>query len=600
MIKLAVILLILSTLGLTILIKSLSRLPIAFCPAAALVSQTLALYVFGILGLLRLGALIVFALGLLALAYCLVQKRDGFKALLSPAILFFAVTSSVLVIYSLNTTPYSYDNFTHWCVITKEIYLTNALPVEGTIVTFTNYPPATALYEYFVLQFTGFGESYMLSAMNVLTTSLLTCLFVGTSFKKPATLLTRVVLAVSLIFVVTNGYRNLLVDAILGFSFLALGVCALWDETYSKSAAYFYGIMSAFIVLVKMNGSMFVLGHVILLLVLCRGRLGRGERLRRMLLPLGASVASPIIASVSFSIYSKIAFSALEKENEFVISFSNFIAKASSKSAEFWSTFPAKFISSIFDFSVDSSAFFMICTVGLIVLSALLIVKKAVSPEAVRAVIFSHCFIVVYALFLAFMYIFLMKEYDSIQVASFPRYFGTGVIFHLGLSFFALSYFKANDDEEVLRPLSVLCVALVTLTASSCLALRPMEASSKKAIDRQIDFERAMFEISEEVGPVFADNDIHVYVVANYSKVSSNNAYYILRYSFMRPRVWTLTSAMWLDELFAEGGECYILWVDEFKWAKDKLATVGFSITEPGLYFKNADNELSLVCEIDY
>ena len=90
-----------------------------------------------------------------------------------------------------------------------------------------------------------------------------------------------------------------------------------------------------------------------------------------------------------------------------------------------------------------------------------------------------------------------------------------------------------------------------------------------------------------------------MYVAANYNKVSANNAYYILRYAFMRTRVWTLSSAMWLDELFEEGGECYILWIDDFKWSSDKLSKYGINITEPGLYFKDGENRLTLVSEID-
>ncbi len=596
---LALALLALSTLGITAAIKSHSRLPIAFCPAAALVSQTLFLYVFGIFGILRAGAVTLFALGLLALGYHLVSKREVFKELLSPAILFFVLTTAALVIYSLNTTPYSYDNFTHWCVITKELYNTNALPVEGTMVTFTNYPPATALYEYFVLQFTGFGESFMLAAINTLYVSLLTCMFVNTSFKKPLVVLARIAMSVPLLFVVTNSCRSLLVDAILGFTLLALGICALWDSSFSRSAVFFYGILSAFLVLTKMSGALFVAVHVALIIMLSVIRLKRGERLRRSWIHLAVSAAAPIIASLSFSIYTKVVFETAQK-NEFVLSISNFIAKATGKSEKFWDTFPTKFVSKIFDFSVDSSVFFMICTIGLVVLTVALVLTKAVKREALSVVIFAFCALVFYTLFLAFMYIFLMKEHDSIQVASFARYFGSGVIYQLGLSYFALSFFSAEEKKALSSSLSIIGVSLAVFTLSSCLALAPMEASKQRSIDRQIEFEKDMFALSEEVGHIFADNEIHVYVAANYNKVSAGNAYYILRYAFMRTRVWTLSSAMWLDELFDEGGECYILWVDDYKWAKDRLKKCGFSITEPGLYFKNADNELSLVCEIDY
>lgn len=592
-------LLIASFAGTAAFVRRVFRLPAAFCPAVALACQTLGLYVLSLLNLLRPGVYAVTAFGLAVLVWCLLRDRGLWREFLEPGVLFFFLYVLFFAAVNWRLTPTGYDNFSHWAVIVKEMYRTNALPGEGTMVLFTNYPPATALYEYYLLQFLGFGERQMVLAMNILEGAMVSCCFAGARWDRRRNLLARLVLAFGVLTVIVEHFRNLYVDALLGFILLAMGIMALWDDTFSKKTAIPQALLGALLILTKMSGAMLLLFHVVLLIVLkCR----RPDRpaIRVHLLALAGACGA---AYLSFQLHMRHTFGQALSNNQFQLTSDNFIAKLQGKSPEFWSEFPRALLHAYVSRSNSCSRFFFLVNLCLLALFLAAVLGRIRLPRRVRGLIpFSWGCVVFYSLSLIAMYVFMMSEAESLVVASFPRYFGTIMIYQLGLPFTAILLDSGEDMLAGLSPRRFalgLCVLACATALAGRLTWRPLRWQTVNRLNQAAAVSRIL-SASEQLEDRLAGERPPVLACVDYGRVSPSLMYYVLRYAFLEPNLWPFSENYWKESYYTgENDPCYILWLEPYDWAETALAGAGIMIPEQaGLYYKDETNQLTLVREI--
>lgn len=588
-----------STLGAAALARRAFRLPAAFCPAAALAGQTLALYGFALAGLLRPGVYAVTGLGLAAFAWYALRDRGLCRALLEPGPVFFL--GYLLLTAAVNGAfiPTGYDNYTHWAVIVKELCLTHALPGPDTMTIFTNYPPAAALYEYFLLQFLGFEERWMVLALNALGGAMAACLFAEARWTRLPGLLARLLIAAGALMVIPDHFRDLYVDAVLGLILLAMGAIALWDSDFSRGTAVPQALLGALLILTKMSGAMLLILHAGLLLTLKYRRADRPP-VRTHLLWLGAGCAA---AWLSFRLHTGRVFGQALAGNQFRLSLSGFTGKLAEKSPAFWEEFPGTFLHSFLDRSFSCSRFFLVFNLLFLAVFLAALLKKRPLPARARGIIpFGWLSVLLYSLCLAAMYIFMMSEYEGRIVASFDRYFGTVVIWQTGLTLAAL----LPDGTEGPLPRASLrrqAAGLCLLACCTGLAGRPVLFPPEwRTFARlnQAAANEAVFAAARQTGPLLEGERPPVLACMSYGAISQDLMYRVLRYAFWQDNILLLTEGYWEDRYWTgQRDPFYLLWLGPWDWAEEALARAGIPVPQQaGLYYKGRDNSLTLVREI--
>lgn len=253
----------------------------------AILLQILTLYVFAMLNLLRWGIWFVVGLGLILYGSRLMLISRGKGRLKFEGLHLFDVwlaglgLAMMIVLYQ--SPLVHYDNFSHWALIVKFLNFTGHLPgATDTIISFSSYPPATALFINQFVSLVGFSDGTMLVAQFILIWAASYSIFAVLRDR------TRGLMSLVLCFTITISYvfniairlNNLLVDYVLPI----LTVAALVGIfVYRKKPLLLWlhtVLFSAVLLLVKNSAAFFVAVIAIyFLFILCKYT--RGHWVRR-------------------------------------------------------------------------------------------------------------------------------------------------------------------------------------------------------------------------------------------------------------------------------------------------------------------------------
>lgn len=188
----------------------------------AMLVQILILYGFVMTGWLNLGITCVTYVGIaleiiwiaLGLFHKAQLKFEGIHLFDFWMVALGIVTGNVL----WNSPLVHYDNFSHWAVMVKFMTFTGHLPGAGDkLISFTSYPPATALFITQFVHWVGFSDGSMLVAQFILIWGAAYAIFAALRDRSRA--LTSFglcfTLAISFVFNVAIRLNNLLVDYVL-------------------------------------------------------------------------------------------------------------------------------------------------------------------------------------------------------------------------------------------------------------------------------------------------------------------------------------------------------------------------------------------------
>lgn len=125
------------------------------------------------------------------------------------------------------------DDFSHWALVAKDMYLTHSLASSDGYIVFKDYPPGTALFQYFLFRIndlympSGYSEGAAMLAQGVLLiASLLPLLAVASRYNKKLTLLVGFTLYFAL-FAFGPGLRSLNVDHVLA-AYFGMALATWW------------------------------------------------------------------------------------------------------------------------------------------------------------------------------------------------------------------------------------------------------------------------------------------------------------------------------------------------------------------------------------
>ncbi|BDZ29834.1 ABC transporter permease [Lactiplantibacillus sp. WILCCON 0030] len=188
----------------------------------AMLVQILMLYGFAMTGWLNLGIQLVTVLGI-GLAILWVGLSFFRKAQLKFEGIhlfdFWMVGLGIVTGHALWQSPLvHYDNFSHWAVMVKFMVFTGRLPgAKDQLISFTSYPPATALFITQFVHWVGFSDGAMLVAQFILIWGSAYAIFAGLRDRSRAltSFALCFTLAISFVFNVAIRLNNLLVDYVL-------------------------------------------------------------------------------------------------------------------------------------------------------------------------------------------------------------------------------------------------------------------------------------------------------------------------------------------------------------------------------------------------
>ena len=288
------------------------KIELTFAPA--IFASIIVMYLFGVFGALYYGLFAVIGLALACGAYVvwrMIREKKLFtEKWLTPGCAILLVFVVIIAKMHANRIPSSFDEFTHWALTVKIMYVNDALTVtlpESCI--FPDYPPATALFEYMFVRFTpDFTESYIYRALTLLQVSLILPITSFFNWRRfPVAAISFCSLFLIPTFFRAEAYTITGVDIALGMFFFYLIFIVITAEKRNAFLAFAFSAAGAVLVLTKKSGVIFWLVALCLVLAYAFSRFKQipsGEkRLRQsaLLTPL-IYAGGGILALTSWSV----------------------------------------------------------------------------------------------------------------------------------------------------------------------------------------------------------------------------------------------------------------------------------------------------------
>lgn len=235
-----------SNVGFWEIIRRHSKIHVYFLPSLTIAFQTVLLFFAGLLNFLPEMVLFLYLMGFFGLGCYLYKDRNFslFKTYMKTGFVFLAIVSGIMLIFLRGKVFASYDNFSHWALVVREMLETNRFPnFTDTIITFTEYPLGSSSYIYYFSKLISPSESIQMMAQVYMMLSCIIPLFVFA--KKNVLAATAVILAATNFFFVYNiRTTELLVDTLLplvGMCGLLFAYFACWKS--DEKINYFYAAL---------------------------------------------------------------------------------------------------------------------------------------------------------------------------------------------------------------------------------------------------------------------------------------------------------------------------------------------------------------------
>ena len=224
-------------------------------------------FFLGILNIMKIGSLLIVVSSICYILNMLIKKKINLKTvandLKNPKNIICTLIFTYITIIGLNMHLTHYDNFSHWGLIVKSIFLNNRLPnFENDYILFKGYQPGSACFIYFFGLLAGKTEISMIIAHNYLIFSYLTVLFnyVG----KEQRILKILIVVAFYIFVMTTSlisFNNLLVDSLLAIMLIA-GLLIVYEYRKDLKKAIYYSTPIMIYLLVIKNVGLVLSGII--------------------------------------------------------------------------------------------------------------------------------------------------------------------------------------------------------------------------------------------------------------------------------------------------------------------------------------------------
>lgn len=242
------------------LLSHTTKINIAYLFAPSIFLITFWEYLFGLIGYLNFGmetfVLLVFSVTSVVLIRSVTFRTSIVKNLSLPSTVAFFVLSLVSFIKTKDWLLYQWDEFTHWGQVVRIMYEYGALgPGTPTDYTAESYPPALALFQYFVMDFSPrWREGLIFWSIHLIALSIIVSVLAKCSFKNVSEIVLKLFVALVASFAFFNTFDNVTSDPILAMTFGVLIVFAIKSSSLDSRWGLVFATTAGFLTLIKPIG----------------------------------------------------------------------------------------------------------------------------------------------------------------------------------------------------------------------------------------------------------------------------------------------------------------------------------------------------------
>jgi hypothetical protein len=182
------------------------------------------LYCFGLFSGLLMGVYFTLGLSIMLAGISILYVRKDFKGafhrLICPPLIIFIVMVLFLCVLTRFWSFIEWDEFSHWGIFAKAMYLENKFPAQVSFVTvWPHYPPGISIVQYYITKLAGYSERNVYFAQNMVILASVIAVLKNVSWKKLYLAIGVTVFCYWLIYL--WGYRldSIYMDALLGVVF---------------------------------------------------------------------------------------------------------------------------------------------------------------------------------------------------------------------------------------------------------------------------------------------------------------------------------------------------------------------------------------------
>ena len=430
----------------------------------------------------------------------------------------------IFTLICLNLHLTGYDDFSHWALSVKNLFLYNSLGTfEYNVDTFTAYPPGSSLFIYFFGLMAGKTESMMLVGQFYLGISFLSSIMI--LFDNRKKLLSSIFFFLVTIFllVVNVPLNSLMVDSLLGYiSLFSLLVAYTYRDDLDSCFLYLL-VTSLLLYLVKNSGLYFVALNILIILLI-------GKKTNNVKKSFKYLISLLLVVLMVFALWQchlKMVYPSNTGVNsKHSLSIynlgGNLIVKGPSKIIEIGKLYLKVFI----DFGNPIVRYIL----GInIFISLLAIIFRKYRRNIFKALLFIDFIYLSYYLCLGFMYIFSMPYKEALYLACYNRYMYTIIISIFAIILIIIYQLINNSkySKYLVLLLSILLIYLISTGHYQILALKDDYETS--------DYKRVV-EIEKSISISQYHNQVKNFYLNNNGYVCTFYTY-ALRYVYMDSQI---------------------------------------------------------------
>lgn len=434
-------------LGYALLWKAKTKLPICFFPITAISGMTVCVYIFGLLGFLKIGCVVVTLGGFLCLWRY--SSWHNIKSIFCDWSIWFYIFATIWLFFITRHSGLSHiDDYNHWYRICKAMNYDNTYPITPDIRFYT-YVPGTATWIYLLTRFIGFNVSNCFFAQGILNISCLLSFFSvfnnKNNEKYKYLVLFNICLASILLCAIDISTYALLVDTVVAFVPLAALVIVL-SEPNIKELTIPLCLLLSFAAIIKNSCLFFVFVTIIIV--------GFKYNLKKHWFKyIVLCLCVPILIYEAYFVRSSFYYAGMTEASQ-NISISRFVSLMHEKGYDTILSICKKFFLQITDIGNDTGV--TICFFWFIVFLIIYFCAKSLqtfdsskqrkeysklnnfSRTIGYSMVFGVAILLTYSILLLCTYVFSMTTSEANKLACFYRYFGTIVIYLLGGGIYTL------------------------------------------------------------------------------------------------------------------------------------------------------------------
>lgn len=466
--------------------KANIRLEFGLAIATALIVSVL--YLFSLIKLLLPITILIFILGIiLGIAY-IIKKDFSLVKESYVSLIFASIIFCFLFIALSNIKPLSFDNFSHWLLISKQTLDFNNLPDATNILTsYFEYPLGSTYFIYYCSLFLGNSEFCMIFSQAVFEILLLIPLFTFVYRKGKKNLNLIVLCFIIFCLVIDISVADLLVDSLLGIAALS---CFMFLYSYKadlRKTLLFLIPLNLMLLLIKNSAIFFFAIEILYILYLLFKEKNNWKH--NVLIFIIAIV--PFVLFMLWKIRCKIVFNDLDISAAQSVSLSSYKSNLALKTLADIKDIILNFLNNLFDLNNLYTLIIFGLIVGIIIFYFVnkKNSKNIIPFKSILLFIFIIMFIYfAYAFSLLFAYIVSMTLDEALRLASFERYIYSVIIFILG--FVLVIYFSKVTESKWLNYFIVIILSLMIVFSKNSLNLigiQDYKNSNRYKIEKIVD-----------------------------------------------------------------------------------------------------------------